>query len=126
MISCVFIKDNFESVIVSPGRLSSLSFLFQHSQFVPVQVFLYLCKFVVPHSGSLEKCHNLFTFLKRFLHRVSVRIIPHLQHTHSQISHPHLSWGLKKKVDVVRLGAVFLLLLVLLAGSLGFSRKTKK
>ena len=37
------------------GKPSSLALLSQHSQFVTVQVFLYLCKLAAPNSGRLEK-----------------------------------------------------------------------
>ena len=61
--------------------IASLTFLLQQSQCVPVQVFLYLCKLTAPNGGRLEKRHNLFAFLERFLHLCIT--------CHSKISHPH-------------------------------------
>ena len=43
------------------GRPSSLAFLLQHAQFVPVQVFLYLCKLAL--RPMVEDLKNVTTFL---------------------------------------------------------------
>jgi hypothetical protein len=64
-VHCPIMSQPSTPTAIVCGRPSSLAFLLQHSQFVPVQVFLYLCKITEPNGGRLEKRPNLVTFLER-------------------------------------------------------------